>query len=135
MHAPNDELRNELVPINKKYPIQDLLDSVNRYVASCNDKRVTTIEYILIDGINDGLDHAEQLSKLLEQLPSKINLIPFNNWTGSKYKRSPSNRIRAFRDIIIKSRLPSPIRKPRGEDIMAACGQLKSSSLKEKSSL
>ena len=79
LHAPNDELRNELVPINKKYPIQELLDSVKRYVNSCDDKRVTTIEYILIDGINDELLHAEELAELLKQLPSKINLIPFNS--------------------------------------------------------
>ena len=85
--------------------------------------------------INDTKEDAHRLVRLLQGLPSKINLIPFNNWTGSQYKRSSLDRIKAFRDIIIKSRLPSPIRKPRGEDIMAACGQLKSNSVKEKASI
>ena len=124
LHAPNDELRNELVPINKKYPIQELLDSVNRYVASCNDKRVTTIEYILIDGINDGLDHAEQLSTLLEQLPSKINLIPFNVFEGSNYLKPSGNRVKRFQRHLQDRGYVTTIRSTRGDDIMAACGQL-----------
>ena len=89
----------------------------------------------MLGGVNDTEEDAHRLVKLLQGLPSKINLIPFNSWTKVKYKRSPENRIKAFRDIIIKSRLPSPIRRPRGEDIMAACGQLKSSSLNEKKSI
>ncbi len=89
----------------------------------------------MLDGVNDTKEDAQRLVKLLKGLPSKINLIPFNKWTGSNYKRSSSDRIKAFRDIIIKSRIPSPIRRPRGEDIMAACGQLKSSSIKETESI
>ena len=124
LHAPNDELRDELVPINKKYPIQELLDSVKRYVDSCNDKRVTTIEYILIDGINDGLDHAEELSELLKQLPSKINLIPFNAFEGSKYLKPSGNRVKRFQDFLQDRGYVTTIRSTRGDDIMAACGQL-----------
>ena len=89
----------------------------------------------MLERVNDTTEDAHRLVKLLQGLPSKINLIPFNSWTGSQYKRSSMDRIKAFRDIVIKSRLPSPIRQPRGEDIMAACGQLKSSSKKQKASI
>ena len=124
LHAPNDELRNELVPINKKYPIQELLDSVKRYVDSCDDKRVTTIEYILIDGINDELLHAEELAELLKQLPSKINLIPFNSFEGSDYLKPSGNRVKRFQKYLQDEGYVTTIRSTRGEDIMAACGQL-----------
>ena len=124
LHAPNDELRNELVPINKKYPIQELLDSVKRYVDSCDDKRVTTIEYILIDGINDELFHAEELAELLKQLPSKINLIPFNSFEGSDYLKPSGNRVKRFQKYLQDEGYVTTIRSTRGEDIMAACGQL-----------
>ena len=124
LHAPNDELRNELVPINKKYPIQELLDSVKRYVNSCDDKRVTTIEYILIDGINDELFHAEELAELLKQLPSKINLIPFNSFEGSDYLKPSGNRVKRFQKYLQDEGYVTTIRSTRGEDIMAACGQL-----------
>ena len=124
LHAPNDLLRNELVPINKKYPIQELLDSVKRYVASCDDKRVTTIEYILIDGINDDLSHAKELSVLLEQLPSKINLIPFNTFEGSEYMKPSGNRVKRFQEYLQDKGYVTTIRSTRGDDIMAACGQL-----------
>ena len=124
LHAPNDLLRNELVPINKKYPIQELLDSVKRYVASCDDKRVTTIEYILIDGINDDLSHAMELSVLLEQLPSKINLIPFNTFEGSEYLKPSGNRVKRFQEYLQDKGYVTTIRSTRGDDIMAACGQL-----------
>ena len=124
LHAPNDLLRNELVPINKKYPIQELLDSVKRYVASCDDKRVTTIEYILIDGINDDLSHAKELSVLLEQLPSKINLIPFNTFEGSEYLKPSGNRVKRFQEYLQDKGYVTTIRSTRGDDIMAACGQL-----------
>ena len=124
LHAPNDELRNELVPINKKYPIQELLDSVKRYVDSCDDKRVTTIEYILIDGINDELLHAEELAELLKQLPCKINLIPFNSFEGSDYLKPSGNRVKRFQKYLQDEGYVTTIRSTRGEDIMAACGQL-----------
>ena len=124
LHAPNDELRNELVPINKKYPIQELLDSVKRYVDSCDDKRITTIEYILIDGINDELSHAEELADLLRQLPSKINLIPFNAFEGSNYLKPSGNRVKRFQKYLQGEGYVTTIRSTRGDDIMAACGQL-----------
>ena len=124
LHAPNDELRDELVPINKKYPIQELLDSVKRYVDSCDDKRVTTIEYILIDGINDDLKHAKELSEVLEQLPSKINLIPFNAFEGSNYLKPSGNRVKRFQRYLQDKGYVTTVRSTRGDDIMAACGQL-----------
>ena len=124
LHAPNDELRNELVPINKKYPIQELLDAVSRYVESCNDKRVTTIEYILIDKVNDDLEHAAELSQLLRQLPCKINLIPFNPFEGSGYLKPSGNRIKRFQSYLQEQGYVTTIRSTRGDDIMAACGQL-----------
>ena len=124
LHAPNDELRNELVPINKKYPIQELLDSVKRYVDSCDDKRTTTIEYILIDGINDELAHAEELAELLRQLPSKINLIPFNAFEGTDYLKPSGNRGKRFQKYLQGEGYVTTIRSTRGDDIMAACGQL-----------
>ena len=124
LHAPNDALRNELVPINKKYPIQVLLNSVKRYVDSCDDKRVTTIEYILINGINDELAHAEELSILLKQLPCKINLIPFNAFEGSDYLKPSGNRVKKFQQHLQDQGYITTIRSTRGDDIMAACGQL-----------
>ncbi len=132
LHATENKTRDVLVPINKKWPLEGLMSALRDDVNLRNSERVT-FEYVMLDGVNDTLEDAHRLVRLLRGLPSKINLIPFNNWTGSQYKRSSEKRIKAFRDIIIKSRLPSPIRKPRGEDIMAACGQLKSNSLKEKS--
>ncbi len=131
LHATENKTRDILVPINKKWNLEQLLGSLRDDVKLRNSERVT-FEYVMLDGVNDTKEDAHRLVRLLQGLPSKINLIPFNNWTGSQYKRSSSDRIKAFRDIIIKSRLPSPIRRPRGEDIMAACGQLKSNSLKKK---
>ena len=134
LHATENKTRDILVPINKKWNLEQLLGSLRDDVKLRNSERVT-FEYVMLDGINDTKEDAHRLVRLLQGLPSKINLIPFNNWTGSQYKRSSLDRIKAFRDIIIKSRLPSPIRKPRGEDIMAACGQLKSNSVKEKATI
>ena len=134
LHATENKTRDILVPINKKWNLEQLLGSLKDDVKLRNSERVT-FEYVMLDRINDTKEDAHRLVRLLQGLPSKINLIPFNNWTGSQYKRSSFDRIKAFRDIIIKSRLPSPIRKPRGEDIMAACGQLKSNSVKEKASI
>ncbi len=134
LHATENKTRDILVPINKKWNLEQLLGSLRDDVKLRNSERVT-FEYVMLDGVNDTKEDAQRLVRLLQGLPSKINLIPFNNWTGSQYKRSSLDRIKAFRDIIIKSRLPSPIRKPRGEDIMAACGQLKSNSVKEIASI
>ena len=124
LHAPNDELRNKLVPINKKYPIKDLIDSVKRYVEGCSDKRVTTIEYILIKDVNDSLELADELCELLTQIDCKINLIPFNPFSESKYKRPSGNRVKRFQKHLQDNGYVTTIRSTRGDDIMAACGQL-----------
>jgi 23S rRNA (adenine2503-C2)-methyltransferase len=124
-HATTDEVRDVLVPINKKWNIATLLDALRDYPNLSNSERIT-FEYVMLDGVNDSDDDARRLVKLIEGIPAKINLIPFNEWPGAPYKRSSNNRIRAFADIIYKAGYASPIRTPRGEDIMAACGQLKS---------
>lgn len=123
LHAPNDELRNELVPLNKKYPIEQLLDACNRYVADSNRTRIT-FEYIMLEGVNDLIEHAHQLATLMHQVPSKVNLIPFNPFDGIEYKRSASMRIQKFRDVLKQRGVTVTIRKTRGDDIEAACGQL-----------
>ncbi|WP_281968707.1 23S rRNA (adenine(2503)-C(2))-methyltransferase RlmN [Roseovarius nanhaiticus] len=124
-HATTDEVRDRLVPINKKWNIEALLEALKAYPKVSNSERIT-FEYVMLDGINDSDEDARRLVKLIEGIPAKINLIPFNEWPGAPYKRSSNNRIRAFADIIYKAGYASPIRTPRGEDIMAACGQLKS---------
>ena len=124
LHAPNDELRNTLVPVNKKYPIQLLLDAVKNYVEGCDDRRITTIEYILIDKVNDTLELAKELADLLTQIKCKINLIPFNEFNESDYLQPSGNRIRKFKDYLVKRGYVTTIRSTRGDDIMAACGQL-----------
>jgi 23S rRNA (adenine2503-C2)-methyltransferase len=124
-HATTDEVRDKLVPINKRWNIAELLDALRDYPKVSNSERIT-FEYVMLDGVNDSDEDARRLVKLIEGIPAKINLIPFNEWPGAPYKRSSNNRIRAFADIIYKAGYASPIRTPRGEDIMAACGQLKS---------
>ena len=124
-HATTDEVRDTLVPINKKWNIEVLLDALREYPKVSNSERIT-FEYVMLHGINDSDEDAHRLMKLIEGIPAKINLIPFNEWPGAPYKRSSNNRIRAFSDIVHKAGYASPVRKPRGEDIMAACGQLKS---------
>lgn len=124
-HATTDEVRDKLVPINKKWNIEKLLEALRAYPKLSNSERIT-FEYVMLKDVNDSDEDARRLVKLIEGIPAKINLIPFNEWPGSPYERSSNNRIRAFADIIYKSGYASPIRTPRGEDIMAACGQLKS---------
>jgi 23S rRNA (adenine2503-C2)-methyltransferase len=124
-HATTDDVRDKLVPINKRWPIAELLDALRSYPKVSNSERIT-FEYVMLDGVNDTDEDARRLMKLIDGIPAKINLIPFNEWPGAPYKRSSNNRIRAFADIIYKAGYASPIRTPRGEDIMAACGQLKS---------
>ncbi len=126
-HATTDEVRDKLVPINKRWNIETLLDALREYPKASNSERIT-FEYVMLNGVNDSDEDARRLVKLIEGIPAKINLIPFNEWPGAPYKRSSNNRIRAFADIIYKAGYASPIRTPRGEDIMAACGQLKSAS-------
>jgi 23S rRNA (adenine2503-C2)-methyltransferase len=124
LHAPNDELRNELVPINKKYPIQMLMDSCNRYLDGLNDKRVVTIEYTLMAGINDSVEQAKALAVLLKQLPCKVNLIPFNPFPHSGYERPSNNAIHRFKNAVQEEGYTVTVRSTRGDDIDAACGQL-----------
>jgi 23S rRNA (adenine2503-C2)-methyltransferase len=132
-HATTDEVRNVLVPINKRWPLKDLLESLRSYPKVSNSERIT-FEYVMLDGVNDTDEDAHRLVKLIEGIPAKINLIPFNEWPGAPYKRSSNNRIRKFADIIYQAGYATPIRKPRGEDIMAACGQLKSATERERKS-
>jgi len=125
LHAPNDALRNELVPINKKYPIAMLLDSAKRYIAALPDThRKITIEYTLIDQVNDRPEHARQLAELLRDVPVKINLIPFNPFKLSNYKQVSNNALRRFQDILMQEGYITTVRTTRGDDIDAACGQL-----------
>ena len=124
-HATTDEVRDRLVPINKKWNIATLLDALRDYPRLSNSERIT-FEYMMLDGVNDSDEDARRLVKLIRGIPAKINLIPFNEWPGAPYKRSSWERIEKFADIVYKAGYASPIRTPRGEDIMAACGQLKS---------
>ncbi|MAC79548.1 MAG: 23S rRNA (adenine(2503)-C(2))-methyltransferase RlmN [Rhodobacteraceae bacterium] len=134
-HATTYETRNILVPINKRWNIDELCRALASYPKVSNSERIT-FEYVMLHGINDTDDDAHRLIKLIKDhgIPAKINLIPFNEWPGAPYKRSSNNRIRAFADIIYNAGYASPIRKPRGEDIMAACGQLKSATERERKS-
>ena len=124
LHAPNDELRNQLVPLNKKYPIKELMAATNRYLQKLPDRRKATIEYTLIDGVNDSLEHAQELAEVLRDTPCKINLIPFNPFPNSGYKRPSNNRVYRFRDHLVSQNYIVTIRSTRGDDIDAACGQL-----------
>jgi 23S rRNA (adenine2503-C2)-methyltransferase len=124
-HATTDEVRNVLVPINKRWNIETLLDALRAYPKVSNSERIT-FEYVMLKGVNDSDEDAHRLMRLIDGIPAKINLIPFNPWPGSAYERSSNNRIRAFADIVHNAGYSSPVRRPRGEDIMAACGQLKS---------
>ena len=124
-HATTDEVRDRLVPINRKWNLAALLDALREYPRLSNSERIT-FEYVMLDGVNDTDDDARRLIRLIRGIPAKINLIPFNEWPGAPYRRSSWDRIEAFADIIYKAGYASPIRTPRGEDIMAACGQLKS---------
>ena len=126
-HATTDEVRNMLVPINRKWNIETLLTSLREYPGLSNSDRIT-FEYMMLKDINDSDEDARRLVSLIRGIPAKVNLIPFNEWTGAPYERSDSDRIRRFADIIFKAGYASPVRTPRGTDIMAACGQLKSAS-------
>ena len=125
LHAVRDELRNELVPLNRKYPIAELLQACRDYPAASNARRIT-FEYVMLKGVNDSLDDAKLLVKLLKGIPAKINLIPFNPWPGTAYECSDWDQIEKFSEYIFNAGYSSPVRTPRGRDILAACGQLKS---------
>ncbi|MFA7593577.1 MAG: 23S rRNA (adenine(2503)-C(2))-methyltransferase RlmN [Thiohalobacteraceae bacterium] len=123
LHAPTDELRDELVPINRKYPIRELLAACRRYVGDGSRRRVT-FEYVMLDGINDSDEQARALARLLRDVPAKVNLIPFNPFPNTRYRRSPAERIARFQQIIVDAGLVTITRRTRGDDIDAACGQL-----------
>lgn len=125
LHAVRDELRNELVPLNKKYPLAELIEACRNYPGSSNSRRIT-FEYVMLKGVNDSLDDAKLLVRLLKGVHAKINLIPFNPWPGTKYECSDWDQIEKFSEYVFNAGLSSPVRTPRGRDILAACGQLKS---------
>ena len=131
LHATRDELRDELVPINRKYPLAELLQACRDYPEKSPSRRIT-FEYVMLKGVNDQLSDASQLVDLLKGIPAKINIIPFNPWPGSAYECSSRKAIGRFSDYLEKQGLPAPIRTPRGRDILAACGQLKSETQKAK---
>ena len=124
-HATTDEVRDKLVPINKRWNIEALLEALRDYPKASNSERIT-FEYVMLKGINDSDADAHRLVDLIKGIPAKVNLIPFNPWPGAPYERSSNNRINAFSEIVYQAGYASPVRKPRGEDIFAACGQLKS---------
>jgi 23S rRNA (adenine2503-C2)-methyltransferase len=128
-HATTDEVRDKLVPINKKWNIETLLNTLREYPRLSNSERIT-FEYVMLKDVNDSDDDARRLVQLIKGIPAKINLIPFNEWPGAPYQRSDMARIKSFSDIVFNAGYSAPVRKPRGEDIMAACGQLKSASEK-----
>jgi 23S rRNA (adenine2503-C2)-methyltransferase len=129
LHAVRDDLRNELVPLNRKYPISELLEACRSYPGVSNAKRIT-FEYVMLKDVNDSTDDAKALIRLLRGIPAKINLIPFNPWPGSKYECSDWEQIERFSQIVFDAGYASPVRTPRGRDILAACGQLKSATEK-----
>ena len=133
LHAVRDELRDRLVPINKKWPIKELLAACRAYPGLSNAKRIT-FEYVMLKGVNDSVADAKQLVRLLAKIPAKINLIPFNPWPGAPFECSDWEQIEKFAEVVNRAGYASPVRSPRGRDIMAACGQLKSASIKQRAS-
>ncbi|MSP41950.1 MAG: 23S rRNA (adenine(2503)-C(2))-methyltransferase RlmN [Alphaproteobacteria bacterium] len=129
LHAVRDEVRDEIVPLNRKYPIAELLAACRAYPGASNARRIT-FEYVMLKGVNDSLADARELVRLIAGIPAKINLIPFNPWPGAPYECSEWTQIEAFAEIVNRAGYASPVRTPRGRDIMAACGQLKSESLR-----
>jgi 23S rRNA (adenine2503-C2)-methyltransferase len=133
LHAVRDELRDELVPLNRKYPIKDLLNACRHFPSSSNARRIT-FEYVMLKDVNDSPADARELVRLLQGIPAKVNLIPFNAWPGAPYECSDDAAIAIFAEIVNNAGYSSPVRTPRGRDIMAACGQLKSASVKQRAS-
>jgi 23S rRNA (adenine2503-C2)-methyltransferase len=129
LHAVRDELRNQLVPLNRKYPIAQLMEACRNYPGVSNARRIT-FEYVMLKDVNDSIDDAKALVRLLKGIPAKINLIPFNPWPGSKFECSDWEQIEKFSAVVFDAGYASPVRTPRGRDILAACGQLKSASEK-----
>jgi 23S rRNA (adenine2503-C2)-methyltransferase len=133
LHAVRDDLRDDLVPINRKWPIAALLDACRNYPSLSNAKRIT-FEYVMLKGVNDSVSDAKELVRLLKGIPAKINLIPFNAWPGAPFECSEWEQIETFAEVVNRAGYASPVRSPRGRDIMAACGQLKSESVRKRAS-
>ncbi|MEO3432543.1 23S rRNA (adenine(2503)-C(2))-methyltransferase RlmN [Inquilinus sp. CAU 1745] len=131
LHAVTDELRDELVPLNRKYPVKELLDACRAYPGTSNARRIT-FEYVMLKGVNDTLADARELVRLLDGIPAKVNLIPFNPWPGAPYECSTKEAIQRFSEVLMEAGYASPVRTPRGRDIQAACGQLKSDSVRQR---
>jgi 23S rRNA (adenine2503-C2)-methyltransferase len=129
LHAVRDNIRDRLVPLNRKYPIAELLEACRSYPGASNARRIT-FEYVMLKGINDSPADARELVRLVAGVPAKVNLIPFNPWPGAPYECSTDAAIKAFSDIVFAAGYSAPVRTPRGRDILAACGQLKSASLR-----
>jgi 23S rRNA (adenine2503-C2)-methyltransferase len=134
LHAVNDELRDRIVPINKKYPLEELLEACRTYPGLSNARRIT-FEYVMLKDVNDSPTEARELVRLLQEIPAKVNLIPFNPWPGAPFECSTPDAIKRFSDIVFDAGYASPVRTPRGQDIMAACGQLKSESIRQRRSV
>ncbi|MBY0416923.1 MAG: bifunctional tRNA (adenosine(37)-C2)-methyltransferase TrmG/ribosomal RNA large subunit methyltransferase RlmN, partial [Pararheinheimera sp.] len=124
LHAPNNTLRDELVPVNKKYPMEEFLAAAKRYVTDSRANDKVTVEYVMLDGVNDSMEQAHELAHALKGTPAKVNLIPFNPYPGSPYKRSSNSRIDRFNKVLQEHGYTVMVRKTRGDDIDAACGQL-----------
>jgi 23S rRNA (adenine2503-C2)-methyltransferase len=124
LHAVRDDLRDELVPLNRKYPIAELIAACRRYPGASNARRIT-FEYVMLKGVNDSQADARELVRLIAGIPAKVNLIPFNPWPGSTFETSSSSAIDRFAKIVMEAGFASPVRSPRGRDILAACGQLR----------
>jgi 23S rRNA (adenine2503-C2)-methyltransferase len=133
LHAVHDDIRDRLVPLNRKYPIAELLDACRNYPGASNARRIT-FEYVMLKGVNDSPAEARELVRLIAGIPAKVNLIPFNPWPGAPYECSTDAAIGAFSDIVFAAGYSAPVRTPRGRDILAACGQLKSESVKARRS-
>jgi 23S rRNA (adenine2503-C2)-methyltransferase len=132
LHAVRDELRDEIVPLNRKYPIKELMAACRRYPSASNARRIT-FEYVMLKGINDTPADAHELVRLISGMPAKVNLIPFNPWPGSVYETSTPAVIDRFANIVMDAGFASPVRSPRGRDILAACGQLRTESRRQRS--
>jgi 23S rRNA (adenine2503-C2)-methyltransferase len=130
LHAVRDELRDELVPLNRKYPIAELIAACRRYPGASNARRIT-FEYIMLKGVNDTPGDARELVRLIAGIPAKVNLIPFNPWPGSRFEPSAPDALSRFAGIVMDAGFSSPIRTPRGRDILAACGQLRTESVRQ----
>src|SRR5205823_1571969 len=133
LHAVRNDLRDELVPLNRKYPIRELIAACRRYPGASNARRIT-FEYVMLRGVNDSAADARALVRLIAGIPAKVNLIPFNPWPGSRFEPSLPAALRQFADIVMKAGYAAPVRTPRGRDILAACGQLRTESKRSQAS-